>query len=103
MSARLPRKKEQGERYDPSGVVITYRGQTRSLREWSLSRQCKVSQKTLRTRITKGWPLNLAFTTPEGVLLEDARKKQSKEHKEYRKNLYEKHMAQHAENSHRPE
>ena len=64
----------QGELYDPSGIVFTYKGKTQGLREWARSYQCKCSEPTLRRRLQRNWPITLAMQTPEGVLLKEARK-----------------------------
>jgi hypothetical protein len=58
--------KEKGELYDPSGMgQFTYNGRTMGLREWAKERVCKVSERSLRSRIQHGWSIRKALTTPQ--------------------------------------
>lgn len=48
-------------------TLITYRGETRSLKAWATS--FGMNNKTLRNRLRRGWTIDRALTTPSRLLV----------------------------------
>jgi len=47
-----------------SNHYITLLGERKTIKYWALDSRCAVIEQTLRTRLSKGWTFERAFTTP---------------------------------------